>query len=74
MAVTTFQGIVEDGQIRLGTDVRLPEQAILYVVVPDFEQDANNKKFELAAMLAQMPWDYLPQEENFGALVGKEVW
>jgi hypothetical protein len=35
VSVTTFQGVVENGQIRLGANVRLPEKATVYVVVPD---------------------------------------
>ena len=35
MKVTTFQGTVENGQIRLDANVRLPEKATVYVVVPD---------------------------------------
>lgn len=37
MKVTTFEGFVEDGQIRLPGIVRLPEKAKVYVVVPDVE-------------------------------------
>ena len=37
MKVTTFQGVVENGQIRLPAGVRLPDKAKVYVVVPDFE-------------------------------------
>jgi hypothetical protein len=37
MKVVTFQGIVENGQIRLPSSVRLPEKATVYVVVPDGE-------------------------------------
>jgi len=37
MKVTTFQGIVENGQIRLPAHVRLPEKAKVYVVIPDVE-------------------------------------
>ncbi len=37
MGVTTYEAIVEDGQIRLPTDVRLPESARVYVVVPGIE-------------------------------------
>ncbi len=35
MSVTTFEGVVEDGKIRLPTDVRLPDKARVYVVIPD---------------------------------------
>ena len=37
MRVTTFEGIVENGQIRLPATVRLPEKAKVYVVIPDVE-------------------------------------
>jgi hypothetical protein len=37
MKVTTFEGIIENGQIRLPANLHLPEKAKVYVVVPDFE-------------------------------------
>ena len=37
MKVATFQGIVENGQIRLTENVRLPEKAVVYVVIPGVE-------------------------------------
>ena len=37
MKVTTFEGIIENGQIRLPADVHLPEKTKVYVVVPDME-------------------------------------
>lgn len=37
MKVTTFQGVVENGQIKLPDGVRLPDKAKVYVVVPDFD-------------------------------------
>lgn len=38
MKITTLEGIVENGQIRLPGDVRLPEKAKVYVVVPEMEE------------------------------------
>ena len=35
MSVTTIEGIVENGQIRMPSSIRLPERAKVYVVVPD---------------------------------------
>ena len=35
MSVVTYEGIVENGQIRLNTGTRLPEHAKVYVIVPD---------------------------------------
>lgn len=37
MKVTTFEGIIENGQIRLPANVHLPEKTRVYVVVPDVE-------------------------------------
>ena len=37
MKVVTFEGFVENGQIRLPISIRLPERAKVYVVVPDLE-------------------------------------
>ncbi len=37
MKITTFQGVVENGAIRLPDGVRLPEKATVYVVIPALE-------------------------------------
>jgi hypothetical protein len=37
MAILTFEGIVENGQIRLRDNVTLPEHTKVYVVIPDIE-------------------------------------
>lgn len=37
MAISTFEGVVENGQIRLRDEVALPEHTKVYVVIPDFE-------------------------------------
>jgi hypothetical protein len=37
MSVVTFEGVVDDGQIRLKTNIRLPEKTKVYVVVPDIQ-------------------------------------
>jgi len=37
MNVTTYPGIFENGQIRLDSDVRLPEKTVVFVVVPSDE-------------------------------------
>ena len=38
MQVTTIQGIVKNGQIHLSEDVKLPEAATVYVLVPNLEK------------------------------------
>ena len=35
MAVTTYEGIVEKGKIRLKAGIKLPENTKVYVIVPD---------------------------------------
>ena len=74
MSVTTYQGTVENGQVKLTGDIRLPENAKVYVVVPDVELNASSKKFDLAEMISRMPPDYQASEESFGDPVGKEEW
>ena len=37
MSVITLEGIVEHGQIRLVSDVRLPDNTKVYVVVPGLQ-------------------------------------
>jgi ribosomal protein S10 len=37
MSVMTIEGIVDNGQIKLKGDVRLPEKTKVYVVVPDVQ-------------------------------------
>ena len=74
MQVTTFQGEIENGQVRLTTDVRLPDKTKVYVVVPEFDESVNDRKFDLAEMVSRMPADYRASEENFGEPVGKEEW
>lgn len=71
MGVETYQGIVENGQIKLTVSVKLPENKKVYVIIPDEEE---KPKFDLAKMVSEMPEDYQPGEEDFGKPVGKEVW
>ena len=41
MAISTFEGVVKDGQIRLRDNVQLPEDTEVYVVIPDFVPQAR---------------------------------
>jgi hypothetical protein len=74
MPVTTYQGTVENGQVRLAGNVHLPENAKVYVIVPDVEPNAGGHKFDLTEMISRMPSDYQVSEESFGEPVGKEEW
>lgn len=37
MPVLTVEGVVENGQIQLKTNIHLPDKTKVYVVIPDFE-------------------------------------
>ena len=37
MSVTTIEGVIENGQVRLPEGVMLPERKIVYVVVPGID-------------------------------------
>ncbi len=37
MSVVTYEGVVENGQIRLKDEVRLPEHTTVYVLVPEVQ-------------------------------------
>jgi hypothetical protein len=37
MGITTIEGVVENGQIRLPATVRLPERTKVYVIIPEVE-------------------------------------
>jgi len=50
MPVTTFEGVIENGQIRLPAGVILPERKIVYVIVPgiDTPLERAHAGFQLA--------------------------
>jgi hypothetical protein len=37
MTITTYEGVVEKGKIRLKTSVHLPDNTKVYVIVPEME-------------------------------------
>jgi hypothetical protein len=45
MGVVTLEGIVEDGQIRLPNNVRLPDNTKVYVVIPGLEVEQVARVF-----------------------------
>lgn len=61
MSVVTIEGIVENGQIRLKENVKLPDNTKVYVVVPEFqvEQVAHILSPRLAQpeQAADLRWD-----------------
>lgn len=52
MSVTTFEGVIENGQIRLPAGVVLPERKIVYIIVP--ENDAPLERAQAGFRLANM--------------------
>ncbi|HEX8844224.1 MAG TPA: hypothetical protein VF791_06255 [Pyrinomonadaceae bacterium] len=45
MGVLTIEGIVDNGQIKLNSDVRLPEHIKVYVIVPDMKIEQTVRLF-----------------------------
>jgi predicted DNA-binding antitoxin AbrB/MazE fold protein len=41
MSAATFEGVVENGQIKMNSDVHLPEGTKVLIVVPDIEIEAR---------------------------------
>ena len=39
MAVITYEGVVEEGKIRLNSRVHLPEKLKVYVIVPEMQAE-----------------------------------
>jgi hypothetical protein len=37
MRIVAFEGVVEQGQIKLKTDIHLPDNTKVYVIVPDMK-------------------------------------
>ena len=52
MTVTTYEGVVQKGKIRLKTAVRLPENTTVYVIVPGLKIDEKKVIRMLSPRLA----------------------
>ena len=61
MAVSTFEGIVENGQIKLRGDVRLPEKARVYIVIPDQEAIPKARIYSPRLANAEQSVDFVKQ-------------
>ncbi len=63
--------ILKQAQLSLGDDVFITVKQGEIIIKPT----AHGKgKYTLAELVAQMPSDYNPVEEDWGQPVGKEVW
>ena len=67
MAVITYEGIVEKGKIRLKSGVRLPENAKVYVIVPEAQSQKKKVVRVLTPRLA-----HRKQASDFIMKVSKE--
>jgi hypothetical protein len=61
MAISTFEGVVKDGQIRLRDDVRLPANTHVYVVIPDLESSPRARMRSPRLMDPQQASDFVKQ-------------
>ncbi len=66
MSITTYEGVVEKGKIRLKPGVKLPEKAKVYVIVPDLPVQKKKTARVLTPRLAQRK-----QASEFKMKVGK---
>lgn len=66
VAVTSFEAVVESGRIRLPANVQLPENARVYVVVPDIEM-------KLVGRVATPRLVHPDQAQDFAMEVVEEV-
>jgi len=52
MTITTYEGIVEKGKIRLKSGVKLPENVKVYVIVPELQSKEKKTARVLTPHLA----------------------
>jgi hypothetical protein len=67
MAITTYEGIVEKGTIRLKSSVRLPENMKVYVIVPEPQTEQQKATRIFSPRLA-----HRKQAADFEMKVSKE--
>jgi len=67
MPVTTYEGVVEKGKIRLKAGVHLPENVKVYVIVPEMPAEKKKTARVLTPRLAQRK-----QASDFKMKVAKE--
>ena len=44
MSITTYEGVVEKGKIRLKSDVKLPENVVVYVIVLEVQTQKKRQR------------------------------
>jgi len=66
MALLTFEGIVENGQIRLTDNVTLPEHTRVYVVIPDARDATQARVHSPRLAHPQQAADFVKQIREVG--------
>ncbi len=52
MTITTYEGVVENGKIRLKAGIKLPENAKVYIIIPDLKTEKKKAVQILTPRLA----------------------
>ncbi len=63
--------VMQEANLAVGDEVDVTVQQGRIIVVPS---ERIRGKYRLEDLVAQMPEDYEPHEEDWGAPVGREVW
>ena len=63
--------LMEEANIAVGDEVDVTVQEERIIVTPS---ERIRGRYRLADLVARMPEDYEPSEEDWGAPVGREVW
>jgi hypothetical protein len=66
MSITTYEGVVEKGKIRLKSGVKLPENVKVYVIVPELQTQQKKTARILSPRLT-----HRKQAGDFKLKVGK---
>lgn len=61
MPIATFEGIVENGVIRLRDDVTLPEQTRVCVVIPEFDATPQAHVYSPRLVHPEQAGDFVKQ-------------
>jgi hypothetical protein len=64
MSVTTIQGVIENGQVVLTEAVDLPEKKIVYVVIPDFDENPSKRILSPRLVDGEQAKDFVKTVEN----------
>jgi len=72
MSITTYEGVVDKGTIRLKSSVRLPENLKVYVIVPEPQKEDNQARQKKTACVLTPRLAHRHQAADFEMKVSKE--